>query len=191
MIPMYLLNECILCITTNLLLTKALGLSLLGKQERVGGSRWLICLFLTIFCTFGASAAFLLEPFLADTSVYLRPLMYILSCAVLYAVCLFVCGFLPQQIRKRAASALHQSAFSCAVMGVCLLTAENAGSLTQAWHFGLRCGIGMLLTGWMMDAAAPYLNCEKCPQAVRGWPAMLIYIGVLSMAASCLIRTVG
>lgn len=188
---MNLMNELFLCITTNLLLTKAVGLSLLSKQERVGRNRLLICLFLTLFCIFGASAAYILEPLLSDTSAYLRPLVYIAACALPYAFCLFLCGFLPQNIRKLAAASLHQSAFSCAVMAVCLLTPENAGSFARAFQFGLRCGIGMLLTGWMMDAAAPYLSREECPKAVRGWPAMLIYVGILSMAASCLIRTVG
>lgn len=188
---MNLLTEFYLCVTTNMVLTYGMGLSVTANAERMGIRRVLSCLLTAGFCAFSACAAFWAEPYVYALSKFVRPLIYIAASGLLYAVLLGMAKILPERYRKPMTDALHPGAFSGAVMGVSLLTNETAGTILNAVQFGLRSGVGVLLVGMMLEAAAPKLSSKDCPSAVRGWPAMLIYIGILSCAVFCMTQTNG
>lgn len=185
---MQLFMECFLCCTTSLVFTRGIGISLLSGGVRRGVRLSLLCILLLMFSSCGAVAAYLLAPYLqSETADLFRPLLYLSASAVPYLLLLAMTRLLPIAWRSKMATALQQVACSSVVMGVCLLAPEAVGSLKSALQFGFRCGIGTCLAGLALSAAEPLLTNDKIPAASRGWPAQLMYLGILSMAVACLI----
>ena len=59
----------------------------------------------------------------------------------------------------------------------------NFGSYIRA---GFEAGIGFILAAVILTAAYRKLNSAKVPSSFRGFPAMLIYLGIISMAVYAL-----
>jgi electron transport complex protein RnfA len=55
----------------------------------------------------------------------------------------------------------------------------NAGEYVK---FGFKAGIGFIIAALFLTAAYRKLNSSKVPASFRGLPAMLVYIGIISMA---------
>ena len=54
------------------------------------------------------------------------------------------------------------------------------------FSFGLEAGVGFIIASLFLAAAFRKLNSEKVPASFRGYPAMLIYLGIISMAVYAL-----
>ena len=83
---------------------------------------------------------------------------------------------------------IHVSAFNCAVMGTLFTinkrasmdgTVFNLGGYVTA---GFEAGIGFIIAALILTAAYRKLNSSKVPASFRGFPAMLVYLGIISMA---------
>ncbi len=182
---MQLLIELMLCITSNLLFTYGIGISLVARPNVK--SRLLNASLSIVFCTHGSVVAYLSEPYmLTDFAVLLKPVVFIVSIVplcFLLSLCRFV---LPISMHDTFKHSVWESAFSCMVLSVCLLTDEKAGNFHSALLFGLRAGCGLFLTALMLESVQRKLTSEQMPSATRGWPSTLIYLGIISMAAVCL-----
>ena len=55
-------------------------------------------------------------------------------------------------------------------------------TLASFLGFGLGTGIGFSLATFFISIAYDYLHSEAIPKAFRGFPILLIYIGMLSLA---------
>ena len=184
---MLLISEFLICMTINLVFQYGLGISMLGRMLRGKQNPFLLSVMVTVFCVYGAMVSYLLKPLWQwEGSLLIQPLVYIIAAAILYLLLLLLFAFFPEPIRKTLAAYLHQTAFSCIVMGCFLLTEQGVGSLQNAFVYGLRCGIGFLLAACVITFANNRLNSEKMPRSTRGWPAVLIYAGVISLALSCI-----
>ena len=67
-------------------------------------------------------------------------------------------------------------------------TADNI-SLRDTIHYflkGLEAGVGFVVAAVFLAMAYKKLNSEKVPASFRGFPAMLIYLGIISMAVYAL-----
>ena len=81
---------------------------------------------------------------------------------------------------------LHYAACSSAVLGTILLSTEYTHDAGVAFRYGFRTGLGYLAACLMLKSAVPLLYSDKMPKAVRGWKGLLLYAGILSVAADCL-----
>ena len=88
---------------------------------------------------------------------------------------------------------IHLSVFNCAVMGTLLTVSERAAGdssfigLKNYMTAGLEAGIGFITAALILTAAYRKLNSAKVPASFRGFPAMLVYLGIISMAVYSLI----
>ena len=60
-------------------------------------------------------------------------------------------------------------------------------SMSGAGIFGLKSGLGFFLTALMLSAVRERLYDEEVPETFRGFPAIMIYTGLLSMAIGFMI----
>ena len=87
---------------------------------------------------------------------------------------------------------VHVSAFNCAVMGTLFTITDRADAYPQFNTFfnfvfsGAEAGTGFIITAFMLTAAFRKLNSAKVPASFRGFPAMLVYLGLISMAVYAL-----
>ncbi|MBE6889481.1 MAG: hypothetical protein E7485_05660 [Ruminococcaceae bacterium] len=115
------------------------------------------------------------------------PLIYVGVISVLYIIALLVMWrFMPKlfvKIRKYA----HLAVFNCTVIGALFLNSGYGGDLLSYIGYGIGTGIGFFLASLMLSIAREKLDSDKIPKAFRGYPIMLIYIGVVSLAFYALV----
>ena len=205
---MWILSALLSLLTTNLIFTKALGTSTLMAATKSRSNLAVLAGVITGFSMLACILTSLLFRFMGISVIctypYVLPLVYTLVISVIYIIVLLVLHAL---FRKRFGSYkkyIHLSAFSCAVMGTLYLAFEPMRFLTDlqlptdhyilgsiyastttpvgAALFGLQSGLGFLLPALMLSAVRKRLYDEEVPAAFRGFPAVMVYLGLLSMA---------
>ncbi|MBQ5333807.1 MAG: hypothetical protein J6K92_11235 [Oscillospiraceae bacterium] len=77
---------------------------------------------------------------------------------------------------------VHISAFNSAVMGTIFLSASGCTALGEYLIFGLTAGAGFTAASYMLSGVYPRLYSEDVPRAFRGFPAVMIFSGIMAMA---------
>lgn len=113
----------------------------------------------------------------------LRPLAYV---ACVCVVCGALRGLL-QLARKlpyceHLIRILPLAGFNSTVVGTLLVTTTQGYSLPQSLGFGLGSGLGFILSVLLVTEAQRKLRSRAVPDAFRGLPITLIYIGILALA---------
>ncbi len=110
------------------------------------------------------------------------PLIYVGIISVLYILTLlFLWRVFPKtfaRVRKYA----HVAIVNCTVIGALFL---NSGYGSDIWGYigyGFGTGVGFFLASFLLNIAHERLDSDKIPRVFRGYPIMLIYIGIISLA---------
>ena len=169
----------------NAVFTRSLGVSRL--VELVGDERtssWWFALMLCITQVLVAPLAYFAGSFIAPlpNRAQLRPVMY-LTCIA--AVCLFELLVLKLAKGPRSGQLIRilpVAAVNSGVLGTVLVERTQSFTLEQSLGFGLGSGLGYLLAVMLVTEAQNRLRSRAIPEAFRGLPVTLIYIGVLALA---------
>jgi electron transport complex protein RnfA len=118
----------------------------------------------------------------SEYSYIYKPLIYILTLGFVYIVTLlFLWKFMYKAFGK-IKKYVHISAFNCAVLGAMFLDSSYCSTLSEYFFHGLGIGIGFLFAAYMTSIVYERIYSEDIPYCFRGFPLMMIYIGILSMA---------
>ena len=185
---MFLINEFIALLAANLILSQALGTSTIfiaaGSKKNLVATAGVI----TVFTTVGAAAAYIIDRAMPSGIADLRLLFYTLIVGTLYVILLTIAYFVSGSFFEGFRKYIHVSAFNCAVMGTLFTINAKAAEDPSKFSFGsyvlagLEAGIGFIIAAIILTAAYRKLNSSKVPAAFRGFPAMLVYLGIISMA---------
>ncbi len=185
---MFIVAEFIVLLSTNLILMQALGTSTLFVAAGNRKNLLWTAITISVFTTAGSGAAYIVNKLLPSGAADLTPLLYTLIIGALYILILAGLYFAGGDLFDTAKKYIHLSAFNCAVMGTLFTVTERAGIYTSLDSFfgfilaGAEAGTGFILASFILTAAYARLNSSKVPAAFRGGPAMLIYLGLISMA---------
>ena len=169
----------------NAIFTRGLGVSRL--VQLVGDKRtssWWFALMLCITQVLVAPLAFYAGRLLAPlpNRAQLRPVVYLACIAV---VCLFEQVVLKLAKGPRSGQLIRIlpiAAVNSGVLGTVLVERTQSFTLEQSIGFGLGSGLGYLLAVMLVTEAQNRLRSRAIPEAFRGLPITLIYIGVLALA---------
>ena len=169
----------------NAIFTRGLGVSRL--VQLVGDKRtssWWFALMLCITQVLVAPLAFYAGRLLAPlpNRAQLRPVVYLACIAV---VCLFELVVLKLAKGPRSGQLMRIlpiAAVNSGVLGTVLVERTQSFTLEQSIGFGLGSGLGYLLAVMLVTEAQNRLRSRAIPEAFRGLPITLIYIGVLALA---------
>ncbi len=169
----------------NAIFTRGLGVSRL--VQLVGDKRtssWWFALMLCITQVLVAPLAFYAGRLLAPlpNRAQLRPVVYLACIAV---VCLFELVVLKLAKGPRSGQLIRIlpiAAVNSSVLGTVLVERTQSFTLEQSIGFGLGSGLGYLLAVMLVTEAQNRLRSRAIPEAFRGLPITLIYIGVLALA---------
>lgn len=169
----------------NAVFTRSLGVSRLVQlvgDERT--SSWWFALMLCITQVLVVPLAFFAGSFIAPlpNRAQLRPVMYLTCIAV---VCLFELLVLKLAKGPRSGQLIRilpVAAVNSGVLGTVLVERTQSFTLEQSLGFGLGSGLGYLLAVMLVTEAQNRLRSRAIPEAFRGLPVTLIYIGVLALA---------
>lgn len=185
---MFLINELISLLAANMILTRALGTSTLfiaaGSRKNLIATASVI----TLFTTFGSAAAYLVNYFSGEKYSNFIPLFYTLAVGMIYIILLAAFYFFFRKSFDKVRKYIHLSAFNCAVMGTLFTISESSSNAAEGMSFadfllyGFESGAGFVLASLILSAAFGRLNSSRVPSSFRGFPAMLVYLGIISMA---------
>lgn len=190
---MFIINDILALLAANLVLSQALGTSTLfiaasGRKNLVRSA----CV-ITLFTTIGSAFTYFVDRFMPESArPYATLICYTLIIGVLYAFFLMTLYFFGRGKFDAYKKYIHISAFNCAVMGTLFTISERAAadpSIRNTVHYflnGLEAGVGFIIAAIFLATAYKKLNSEKVPASFRGYPAMLIYLGIISMAVYAL-----
>ncbi len=190
---MWLIANVISLLTTNLVLTKALGTSTLMAAAKSKSNLLILALVMTGFsmlCCLLTSLAGMVIPFGQMTlpAALLMPMVFALIVCAVYLIVLLGLYSLAGSKFSVYKKYIHLSALNCAVMGTLYLGFTRNGSgfqplpIAEAVAFGLQSGLGFVLAALLLTAVRSRLYAETVPASFRGFPAVMVYIGLLSMA---------
>ncbi len=168
----------------NSIFERALGANVLLYASR--RKEHLIGFFAAITYTTTVSAPFIwiFDTLLGGTEFYrfVMPLIYILTIGFIYIVTLVaIWRFIPKLFRKLK-KYVHLSVFNCSVIGALFLCSQQGSGIFTYIGYGLGTGIGFLFAAYLLYIAAERLNSPLVPAAFRGFPIMIVYVGILSLA---------
>ncbi len=185
---MFLINELIVILSANLILMQALGTSTLfiaaGSRRNLIGTAAAI----TIFTTLGSAAAYVINTATAGKYDDFILLFYTLAVGIIYVLLLTLLYFISRNNFNRLKKYIHLSAYNCAVMGTLFtlyksdMMSQQKFSLIDYIYSGFETGAGFIIAALFLTAAYRKLNSSKVPSSFRGFPAMLVYLGIISMA---------
>ncbi len=208
---MWIFSSFLSLLADNLILTRALGTSTLMAASKNRSNLVILSLMMTLFSVLGSVVTALLYRFipqLANLMIFpvsvFQPLLYAAVISAEYILVLLILYLIGGEKSASVRKYVHLSAFNCAVMGTlylcfspdqftrdAVMPAEFLGlqfyfddrlSPLRALLFGLQTGLGFLLASLMLLAVRKRLYSEEVPAAFRGFPAVLVYIGLISMA---------
>lgn len=168
----------------NSILERALGANVLiyasRKKEHVIG----FFVAITYITTISSPLVWLLDNFLGENSYYrlIMPLLYILTIGIIYVVTLVIIWRFAPKLFNSLKKYVHLSVFNCSVVGALFLCSYQGSDIFTYMGYGLGTGIGFLLASYLLYIATERLNSPLVPDAFRGFPIMLVYVGILSLA---------
>lgn len=110
------------------------------------------------------------------------PLVYVAVMSVLYILfLLFLWGVFPDTFTK-IKKYVHLALINCTVLGALFLNSSYGNDIWSYIGYGFGTGIGFFLACFLLNIAHEKLDSDKIPRVFRGYPIMLVYIGVISMA---------
>lgn len=115
------------------------------------------------------------------------PLIYVGIIGVLYTVGLFVLWKFFHKLFRKIKQYASLAVFNCTVIGALFLNSNYGSDLASYIGYGFGTGIGFFLACFMLNIAHERLDSEKIPRIFRGYPIMLIYIGIVSLAFNVLV----
>lgn len=168
----------------NSIFERALGVNVLLYASRRKEHMFGFAAAITYTTTVSAAIVWIFDSCLGENEYYriIMPLIYILIIAAVYIATLAVIWrFLPKVFRSLK-KYVHLSVFNCSVVGALFLASQQGNDIFSYIGYGLGTGIGFLLAAYLLYTAAGRLNSPLVPAAFRGYPGMIVYVGILSLA---------
>ncbi|MBQ7834651.1 MAG: hypothetical protein IJ385_02605 [Ruminiclostridium sp.] len=110
------------------------------------------------------------------------PILYVGVVSAVYILTLVVIWRFFPKIFKALKNYVHLSVFNCSVIGALFLSSQQGADIFSYIGFGFGTGIGFLIAAYLLYIAVPRLNSPLVPAAFRGFPVMIVYVGILSLA---------
>lgn len=111
-----------------------------------------------------------------------KPFVYILSLGLVYIITLLCLWRFMNKVFGKMRKYVHISAFNCAVLGAMFLNSKYCTTLVEYIVHGIGVGLGFVFAVYLVAIVYDRLYSENVPYCFRGYPLVLLYIGILSMA---------
>ena len=168
----------------NSILERALGVNVLLYASRKKENMFGFSAAITYTTTVSAPLIWVADTLIGDMPLYkfIMPLIYVLIIGIIYVLTLIlIWRFFPKFFRSLK-KFVHLSVFNCSVVGALFLCSQQGNDIFSYLGYGLGTGIGFLFAAYLLYTAAGMLNSPLVPAAFRGYPIMIVYVGILSLA---------
>ncbi len=144
---------------------------------------------ITVMTTLASMIAYLFDGLLLPLPYgdLFMPLVYVVIISLLYVIGLFILwrGF--PKLYGKVKKYVHLAIFNCAVFGALFLNSTFGKGFAGYVGYGFGTGIGFFVACFLINIANEKLSSDKIPKIFRGYPIMMIYIGIISLAFNVLV----
>lgn len=168
----------------NSIFERALGINVLIYASRNKEHLKGFFIAITYVTTISAAIIFNFDKLFANNEYYsvFMPILYVGVVSAIYILTLvFIWRFFPK-LFKSLKRYVHLSVFNCSVIGALFLSSQHGADIFSYIGYGFGTGIGFLIAAYLLYIANDRLNSPLVPAAFRGYPIMLVYVGILSLA---------
>ena len=168
----------------NIVLTTGFGSSVMLHIVRKPKNIWLLSGIMAVFSVLTVLIAYPLDQHFGTTMTnFWRPFMMVGITAVLYILGTLLLRWLFPTFYSRARRLLPMAAFNNLVTGIALVSNAHF-SAGLSGNVGLAIGacLGFGILTWLTAEGIERLDNPDMPEAFRGMPSTLVYIGLLALA---------
>lgn len=168
----------------NIIFSNALGTSTLLAISKIKKDVLSFGICVTYFTTIISVLSYFVNKSIVNINnlELIRPLIYVVLVGFVYIITLIVIWKCFNKTFDKLRKFVHISAFNCVVFGTIFLCVSKYDNFIDYIIFGLMSGIGFIFALYIISIVYERLSSEKAPISFRGYPLILIYIGILSMA---------
>lgn len=166
----------------NVIYTTAIGTSTLIECAKSPRQLLSFGAFITEFSVLSSLMAYFAEGWLkSETAKLFLPSVYIACLGLVYVVTLLFIWFVGRKLFFGLRKYVHLSAFNCAVLGCLFNNGLSGAMLGERLLYAAEIGIGFIIATYILAINYKKLSSDDVPAAFRGFPASVLYIGVIAM----------
>lgn len=168
----------------NAIFDRALGANVVIYASRRNAHVVGFTLGITAMTTIASIISYFFDKLLLSTEYgwLFMPLIYVAIISILYVLALLFFWKLFPNVFAKIKKYVHLCIVNCTVIGALLLCSEYGSDIWSYIGYGFGTGIGFFLACFMLNIAHEKLDSDKIPRVFRGYPIMLVYIGIVSLA---------
>lgn len=175
----------------NVILTTGFGSSVMLHMVRKPKNIWLFSGVLGVFSTLTVIIAYPLDlAFGTEMTNLWRPFMMIAITVVLYVAANLLLQWLAPNFYTRVSRMLPMAAFNNLVTGIALICNAHF-SVNLGGNIGLAIGscLSFGILTWLTAEGIERMDNPDMPEAFRGMPSTLVYVGLLGLALMGFVNT--
>ncbi|MGN0665931.1 MAG: Rnf-Nqr domain containing protein [Huintestinicola sp.] len=179
-----LLSLCTSVLAENIVFARAIGTNTMMIAAKNRRNLRGVCLGVTYMSVVAALIMGLLRTriqALGDIGMML-PFIFTVIISIVYIITLVLARLVFGQGFGKMKKYVHISAFNSAVMGTMFLSMRTCTTMIEYAIFGLGIGLGFTCGSYAMSAVRPALFSQNTPKAFRGFPAAMLFVGIMAMA---------
>ena len=168
----------------NVILTTGFGSSVMLHVVKKPKSIWLFSGILGFFSVLTVVIAYPLDQYFGtDATNFWRPFMMVAITVVLYIAVTLLLKWLLPDFYSRVSRLLPMAAFNNLVTGIALVCNAHFGT-NLAGNVGLAIGscLSFGILTWLTAEGIERVDNPDMPEAFRGMPSTLLYVGILALA---------
>ena len=168
----------------NVILTTGFGSSVMLHVVKKPKSIWLFSGILGLFSVLTVVIAYPLDQYFGtDATNFWRPFMMVAITVVLYIAATLLLKWLLPNFYSRVSRLLPMAAFNNLVTGIALVCNAHFGT-NLAGNVGLAIGscLSFGILTWLTAEGIERMDNPDMPEAFRGMPSTLLYVGILALA---------
>ncbi len=168
----------------NAIFDRAFGSNVAIYASRKNGTVIGFTLGITAMTTIASAISFFVDQALLPTEFgwLFMPLIYVAIISALYLAGLLLMWRVFPKLFRKVRKYVHLTIFNCTVIGALFLNSNFGSDIWSYIGYGFGTGIGFFLACFLLNIAHEKLDSDKIPKVFRGYPIMLVYIGVISLA---------
>lgn len=173
----------------NTIFTRALGTSRMIAVVKSPKTMLKFGVLLTCITTVSGFLAWAVNLLISKLSfkLYIEPFIFVLVLIAVFVLASLVLFFVFPKTYRKMSEILLLAVFNCASLGAILLPAHNSllsveASLPTWLGFSFGTGVAFFMATLLVFEGTRKLKGSDIPAPFRGFPATLIYIGILSLA---------
>lgn len=168
----------------NAIFSRALGTSVAFYASRRKESIIGLGLGITYVTVVSSFITYWIDLLLADFEYFyvIMPLIYTVIISIVYTGSLLLIWRFMPKVFKGIKKYVHLSVFNAAVLGALFLNTTYHGDLVAYMGFGVGISAGFFIAVFFLHIANERLNSPLIPEAFRGMPIMMVFIGIMSLA---------